>query len=139
MIDVLPVSRIRSSVADKVTAKERRNRTVSTTEAYVDVTSIPTNPTDEELQAKVIESIGGYFGPQEVPFGVVYRWHSGYVLLECGCSERLILTCSMTTCSECGADHAAIVQEALAGQCSEDEALHPWRYAGEREGLGLPY
>ena len=112
---------------------------MSTTVAHVDVASIPTDPTDEELRAKVIEVIGGYYEAQEVPFGVVYRWHPGYVLLECGCSERLILGCSMTTCSECGADHTAVIQEALAGQCSEEDALHPWRYAGEREGLGLPY
>src|SRR5215211_7245970 len=89
-------------------------------------------------EAKVIDSIGGYFEPQEVPFGVVYKWHPGYVLLECGCGEGLSLTCSMTACGECGAEHAAIVQEELAGQCSE-EALHPWRYAGEREGLGVPF
>lgn len=88
--------------------------------------------------AKVIENMGGYYEAQEVPFGVVYHWHPGYLLIECGCGERLTLTCSMSICSECGADHAAVVQEELAGQCSKDEALHPWRYAGEREVLGLP-
>ena len=88
--------------------------------------------------AKVIEHIGGYYEAQEVPFGVVYQWHPGYLLIECGCGERLALTCFMSNCSECGADHAAVVQEELAGQCSEDEALHPWRYDGEREELGLP-
>jgi hypothetical protein len=44
----------------------------------------------------------------------------------------------VSICSECGADHAAVVQEELAGRCSEDEFLHPWRYTGEREELGLP-
>lgn len=90
-------------------------------------------------EAKVIETISGCFEPQEVPFGVVYRWHPGYVLLECGCSERLTLTCYITTCRKCGADHMSVVQEELAGQCSEDKALHPWRYVADREGLGLPY
>jgi hypothetical protein len=89
-------------------------------------------------EAKVIETISGCFEPEEVPFGVVYRWNPGYVLLECGCSERLTLTCYITSCSECGTDHMPIVQEELDGQCSEDKALHPWRYAGDREGLGLP-
>ena len=89
--------------------------------------------------AKVIEHIGGYYEAQQVPFGMVYQWHPGYLLIECGCSERLALSCFMSICSECGADHAAVVREALAGQCSEDEALHPWRYTGEREELGLPY
>jgi hypothetical protein len=88
--------------------------------------------------AKVIERIGGYYEAQEVPFGVVYQWHPGYLLIECGCSEKLTLTCFSSICSECGADHAAVVQEELAGQCSEDEALHPWRYAEEHEERGLP-
>jgi len=60
------------------------------------------------------------------------------VLLECGCGEGLALTCSVTACGECGADHAAVVQQELAGQCGDEEALHPWRYAGDREGFGLP-
>ena len=87
---------------------------------------------------KVIERIGGYYEAQEVSFGVVYQWHSGYLLIECGCGERLVLTCFISTCSDCGADYAAVVQEELAGGCSEEEALHPWRYAGEREDVGLP-
>jgi hypothetical protein len=87
--------------------------------------------------AKVIERIEGYYETQEVPFGVVYQWNAGYLLIECGCGEKLALTCFISTCSDCGADYAALVQEELAGGCSE-EALHPWRYAGEREDVGLP-
>jgi hypothetical protein len=96
---------------------------------------------EEQSKAKypeVIERIEGYYEAQEVPFGVVYQWHPGYLLIECGCGERLALTCFISTCSKCGADHAAVAQEELAGQCSEDEAHHPWRYAGKREELGLP-
>ncbi len=92
-----------------------------------------------ERLAENYEVIGGQFEPQEVPFGVVYKWHTGYVQLQCGCGEGLVLTCSATTCGECGADHAAVTQEELAGQCLEEEALHPWRYARDREGLGLPF
>jgi len=88
--------------------------------------------------AKVIEHIGGYYEAQEVPFGVIYQWRPRSLLIECGCGERLALTCFLSICSECGADHAAVVQEELAGHCSEDEALHPWRYTGEREEFGLP-
>jgi hypothetical protein len=88
--------------------------------------------------AKIIERIEGYYEAQEVPFGVVYQWHPGYLLIECGCGERLALTCFLSTCTECGTDHATVVQEELAGQCSEEEALYPWRYAGEREDVGLP-
>ena len=86
--------------------------------------------------AKVIKRIEGYYAPEEVPFGVVYRWQPGCVLIECGCDKTLTLTCSMATCSECGTDHAAVVREELAGQCSEDEALHPWRYARDQKMSG---
>ena len=89
-------------------------------------------------RAKIIKRVRGYYEYQEVPFGVVYRWHPGYLLLECRCGARQALTCFAATCGECGADYTSVVQEELAGQCSEDEALHPWRYAGDREGLGLP-
>lgn len=88
---------------------------------------------------QIIERIGGYYEAQEVPFGVVYQWYPGYLLLECECGKELTLTCLMSSCGECGADHATVVREELAGQCSEDEALHPWHYAGDREELGLPY
>ncbi len=87
---------------------------------------------------KIIERLEGYYEAQEVPFGQVYRWYPGHVLIECGCSEVLSLSCLMATCSECGADHTATVRGELAGECSEDEALHPWRHAGDREGMGLP-
>ena len=89
--------------------------------------------------AKIIERIEGYYEAQEVPFGVVYQWNPGYLLIACGCGEKLALTCFISTCSDCGADYAAVVQEELAGGCSEEEALHPWLYAGEREEFGLPY
>ena len=103
-------------------------------------TELPTkHPEEAAGEVKVIERIGGYYEAQEVPFGVVYTWHPGYVLLECSCSEKLALTCSTTTCRECGTDHTAVVREELAEQCFEDEVFHPWHYAGEREGLGLPY
>ncbi len=90
-------------------------------------------------QVKVIERVEGYYEALEVPFGVVYTWHPGCVLLECGCGKSLGLTCSSTNCSECGADHERLVLQELDGECSEDKALHPWRYAGNREGYGMPF
>ena len=102
----------------------------------IELATKPYNAAQQE--AKIIERIGGYYEAQEVPFGVTYRWYPGYVLIECGCGEMLILTCFMATCSECAADHTTVVREELAGQCSEDEVLHPWRYVEDREGLGLP-
>jgi len=47
----------------------------------------------------------------------------------------------MATCW-CGADHTALVRGELLSRDTRslgDEALHPWRYAKDREGAGLPY
>jgi hypothetical protein len=88
----------------------------------------------------IIESVAGHYEAEEVAFGVVYRWYPGSLRMECVCGEMLSLNRSVTTWTECGADHTPLVREALAeDMCSEDEALHPWRYSGEREGFGLPY
>jgi len=105
--------------------------------------AMPTKELTKEYRktnyAEVVERIEGCYEVQEVQCGVVYRWQPGYALVECSCGKMLTLTCLMATCSGCAADHTALVHEELAGQCSEDEALHPWHYAGDREGLGLPY
>ena len=93
-----------------------------------------------ELEKRKLSSTSkGVTNPLEVPYGVVYTWHPGYVLVACGCGKTLVLTCSLTACSECDADHERMVREELNGECSEDEALHPWRYAGNREGYGMPF
>ena len=72
---------------------------------------------------------------------MVYKWYPGCVLVECECGKTLALTCLLTTCSECGADHERMVWEELDGHCSEDGTLHPWRYANRKgvEGFGFPY
>jgi hypothetical protein len=88
-------------------------------------------------EAKVIERIEGHYEALEVPYGVVYKWYSGSVLAICQCGKPLALAWLTTTCSECGADHERMVQEELEGECSEDETLHPWRYAN-REGVEAP-
>jgi hypothetical protein len=89
--------------------------------------------------ARVVEHFEAHYETQEVPFGVVYSWCPESVVLECGCGEMLTLTGSGIACGECGADHADTVREELLGRQLGDEALHPWRYAGDHEGVGLPY
>jgi hypothetical protein len=79
----------------------------------------------------------GHYEVQEVEFGRVYRWCPEYVELECDCGERLTLTFSVTRCW-CGLDHGAVVREELPAKWLDDEALHPWRYAGGCEDVGLP-
>jgi hypothetical protein len=92
--------------------------------------------------AKVIECVEGHYESEKVPFGTVYRWCAECIVAECGCSERVTLASSMTTCAGCGTDHAALVREWLpAAQREEvdDEALHPWRQVRDYEGEALPY
>ena len=86
-----------------------------------------------------IERKEGRYEVQEVEFGRVYRWCPECLVVECDCGERLALTASMTTCHWCRVDHASVVREELATRRLGDEALHPWRYAGDREDTGLPY
>lgn len=87
--------------------------------------------------ANVIECAEGRYEVQDVEFGRVYKWRPERVVVECDCGERMALSGSETTCI-CGADHTEVVREELADSL-EDEILHPWRYAGDREDDGLPY
>ena len=81
---------------------------------------------------KVTERIEGRYETQEVPFGKVYVWCPGRVVIECDCGEGLILTGSTSVCG-CGADYAATLRETLVSKRLRDEALHPWRYAKDLE------
>ena len=85
----------------------------------------------------VIERAEGRYEVQDVEFGRVYKWRPERIVVECGCGERATLTACETAC-RCGADHAMVVREEMVG-CCEDETLHPWRYAGDREDTGIPY
>ena len=85
---------------------------------------------------RVSKRIEGCYETQEVPFGKVYAWRPGLVVIECDCGERLILTGSTTICG-CGVDYAANLRETLAAKQLKDEDLHPWRYAENRED-GIP-
>jgi hypothetical protein len=62
----------------------------------------------------------------------VYKWRPESVMIECECGQRSILTGSTTTC-ECGINHVSVARIELATRRLEDEALHPWRYAKDRE------
>lgn len=98
---------------------------------------------------EIIERLEGHYEAQEVEYGVVYRWCPPCLVAECGCGRRLTLKSSNpldfpTALCECGEDSTGEAQEeeieVVVGQpLEEDEALHPWRYAGERKDRGLPY
>jgi hypothetical protein len=89
--------------------------------------------------ANVIEHSGGRYQVHEVEFGQVYKWCPECVVVERDCGERWIVTPSATTCGWCGQDHAPILREESDIEQAGDEAVHPWRYAGDRKDAGLPY
>ena len=87
----------------------------------------------------VVESIAGHYEAEEMAFGVVYKWCPECVVIECDCGERQTFTSLRTVCGKCGADYAYTIQEELAALRLEDKDERPWRYAGNREGYGLPF
>jgi hypothetical protein len=92
-----------------------------------------------QVMVTIVEHTEGHYNVQEVEFGRVYRWCPQCVIVDCDCGERLTLTASSTAvCRRCGADHTATVRAELAARRMGDEVLRPWRYAGDREGAGLP-
>ena len=87
----------------------------------------------DDQMATVIECMEGHYDVQVSSFGEVYLWCPANTVVECDCGQRTALTCSDTFCS-CGADHAALVREALAYQT----VSHPWEvdYQEWRRNLG---
>jgi hypothetical protein len=89
---------------------------------------------------KVIKHLKGRYEAQEVPFGTVYRWYPGCIVVECDCGERLALTGSMSACCECGVDHTSVAREELSTQRLGEENLHPWRYhQPSSHDAGMPF
>ncbi len=78
--------------------------------------------------AKIIERVQAHYEVQDVEMGKVYRWCPERAVLECTCGEALTLSAFKTTCPECGADHAPLVEEVLEARPEEDKGDHPWRY-----------
>ncbi len=91
------------------------------------------------VELKVIERTEGGYEVQDAPFGKVYKWCPENFVVECECGKRLTLTSLETTCGWCGVDHGPTVEEELDAHQLDDNARHPWRYAGDREVTGMPY
>lgn len=81
---------------------------------------------------RVSEHVEGCYEAQEVPFGIVYTWRSGRVVIECDCGERVTLIGTTGIC-ECGMNLTALLRETRAAERPRDEYLHPWRCAEDRE------
>jgi hypothetical protein len=69
----------------------------------------------------VIDSIQGHYEVHRTSYAENYVWCHGYVVVECDCGERALLSAHETAC-ECGTDHAALVNGVLASQ----RESHPW-------------
>ncbi len=88
---------------------------------------------------QIVETVQGRYEAQEVPFGRVYVWSPGHVLIECDCKQWAIYTNSVTVCARCHTDHSASVLEALGIGRLADKDAHPWRYVRRYEDASLPY
>lgn len=89
--------------------------------------------------ARIVECIEGHYETKEMPYGWVYKWYPEHVVVECECGERIVVTRSVTICG-CGADHTAVVREALAAtEQSGDEVSHPWRAQRSPAAEGIPF
>jgi hypothetical protein len=83
------------------------------------------------MAQKIIERVEGRYEAREVPFGKVYEWHPAHITVECDCGEKSILTatCTITTCSGCGADLSGIVHDIQEREGPLPNRLtHPWFY-----------
>ena len=76
---------------------------------------------------KVIERVAAHYEVQDLEMGKVYKWCPETAVVECACGEKLILSAFSSTCPECGADRAPLVEEVLVAR-PEDKGDHPWRY-----------
>jgi len=80
---------------------------------------------------KIIESVEGHYDTLEVPFGRIYHWHQAHLTIVCDCGEQLTFSGSsaIVTCSECGAEYGAVVNDIhYREEHLGDEEVHPWHY-----------
>lgn len=79
------------------------------------------------MTMQVIERSKAHYEVKQTEMGKLYRWCPESVIIECNCGAKPGLTVSRTTCSECGVDHATIVEEVVEAR-PEDRGDRPWRF-----------
>ena len=80
---------------------------------------------------KITVRIEGHYEVHEAPFSRSYEWHPASVTLVCDCGEELTLTgaSAMPTCSRCGTDYSAVIDDIQKREgWLRREDTHPWRY-----------
>jgi hypothetical protein len=82
--------------------------------------------------ARIIKGIAAHYETHEVPFGRSYEWHPEYIIVECDCGQKLLLTgtSNLPSCPECGLDYGWLVHEIRRREKRRlrDEDEHPWHY-----------
>lgn len=75
---------------------------------------------------KVKVKIEGHYEVEEIPYGKDYKWVPAHALIECDCGRVMDADSHHTVCSNCGTDHAAVIEE-ISGRHLSEEDLRPWR------------
>ena len=78
-----------------------------------------------------IENIEAHYETREVPFGRSYEWHPEYIIVECDCGQKLLITgtSNLPTCPECGVDYSSLVRDIRRRESRlGDEDERPWHY-----------
>jgi hypothetical protein len=79
--------------------------------------------------------VEGHYEVHEAPFSRSYKWHPSAVTLVCVCGEELTFTdASADSTCRCGADHSALINDALINDIRareiqlRDAVRHPWNH-----------
>ena len=80
---------------------------------------------------RIIKNIAAHYETHEVPFGKSYEWHPEYIIVECDCGQKLLITgtSNIPTCPQCGVDYGYLVHDIRhREERLRDEDIHPWHY-----------
>ena len=84
---------------------------------------------------RITERVEGHYEVKEAPFSRSYKWHPASVTLVCDCGEEQTLTgASADSSCRCGADHSALIDDALINDIRVRESqlrgavVHPWNH-----------
>jgi hypothetical protein len=89
---------------------------------------------------RITVRVEGHYEVHEAPFSRSYVWHPSAITLVCDCSEEMTLTSASTdsTC-RCGADHSALINDALIDDIRAREnqlrnaVTHPWDHGAKEQ------
>ncbi len=84
---------------------------------------------------RITVRVEGHYEVHEAPFSRSYKWHPYAVTLVCDCGEEQTFTgASVDSSCRCGADHSALINDALINDIRaresqlRDVVAHPWNH-----------